>query len=87
MTAIIEVQALCKHYNKVKACPTFFSFPMLLLLEARLSLDGAPAWMSGISQILSLTHMVQAARQVIILCTTTAIFMRVSARVFKWQAQ
>lgn len=76
------------------------TFPMLLMSEIWFSLDGAPAWMVSISQCLPLTHMVQAARMImldgeglasiaphlLILAAMTAGFLLLSAWLFKWRA-
>lgn len=78
----------------------FFTFPMLLLSEVWFSLDGAPEWMSHASQFLPLTHMVQAAREVmvegatladitphlLIMCGMTLVFLGISAKLFKWRS-
>lgn len=77
-----------------------FTFPMLLLSEVWFSLDGAPQWMSQVAQFLPLTHMVQAAREVmvegatladvtphlLVMCAMTAIFLGISAKLFKWRS-
>ncbi|TQV79477.1 ABC transporter permease [Exilibacterium tricleocarpae] len=77
----------------------FFSFPMLLLSEVWFSLDGAPAWLSQVSQLLPLTHLVQAARSVMLegaglaaiahhlwaMLAMAAIFLGVSAVLFRWR--
>lgn len=79
----------------------FFTFPMLLLSEVWFSLDGAPHWMSQAAQALPLTHMVKAAREVmvegatlgdvtphlLVLCAMTLIFLTISAKLFKWRAE
>lgn len=78
----------------------FFTFPMLLLSEVWFSLDGAPQWMSQAAQFLPLTHMVQAAREVmvegatladvtshlLIMCAMTAVFLAISAKLFRWRS-
>ena len=78
----------------------FLVFPMMLLSEVWFSLDGAPAWMSTAAQFLPLTHMIQAARSVmidgatlaqvshhlIIMLVMTVIFLAVSLKIFKWRA-
>ncbi len=77
----------------------FLSFPMLLLSEVWFSLDGAPAWMSTVSDWLPLTHMVKAARRIMIdgatlveigphllaLLAMSAVFLVIAARLFKWR--
>jgi ABC-type multidrug transport system permease subunit len=76
------------------------TFPMLLLSEVWFSLDGAPSWMVAISQCLPLTHMVQAARLIMLdgeglpaiaphlltLGAMTGIFLALSVWLFKWRA-
>lgn len=76
------------------------TFPMLLLSEVWFSLDGAPPWMVAISQCLPLTHMVQAARLIMLdgeglaaiaphlltLGAMTALFLALSVWLFKWRA-
>ncbi|GAB2189227.1 ABC transporter permease [Sessilibacter sp. MAH2] len=76
-----------------------FAFPMMLLSEIWFSLDGAPEWMSGFSELLPLTHMVQAARAImldgaslvdvsdhlLILGIMTIVFMTISTSLFKWR--
>jgi ABC-2 type transport system permease protein len=78
----------------------FFTFPMLLLSEVWFSLDGAPQWMSQAAQFLPLTHMVQAAREVmvegatladvsshlVIMCVMTVVFLGISAKLFTWRS-
>ena len=75
------------------------SFPMLLLSEVWFSLDGAPAWMVTVSDWLPLTHMVQAARQIMVegagmadishhllaLTAMSAAFLLIAAGTFKWR--
>ncbi|BFM06397.1 ABC transporter permease [Halioxenophilus aromaticivorans] len=76
-----------------------FVFPMMLLSEVWFSLDGAPQWMVTASQFLPLTHMVQAARSVmldgagpaeishhlLILTAMSAVFLGLSAWLFRWR--
>lgn len=78
----------------------FITFPMLLLSEVWFSLDGAPHWMSQASQFLPLTHMVQAARAVMIegaglgdigyhlmiMALMTVVFLTIAAKIFKWRS-
>ena len=73
---------------------------MLLLSEVWFSLDGAPQWMNQASNLLPLTHMVQAAREVmiegasladisdhlVIMAIMTAAFLGISANIFKWHS-
>jgi ABC-type multidrug transport system permease subunit len=76
------------------------TFPMLLLSELWFSLDGAPDWMIATSQLLPLTHMVQAARAIMLegaslgdishhfvaMALLSALFLLISARLFKWRS-
>ena len=50
----------------------FATFPMMLLSEVWFSLDGSPAWMQTLSQYMPLTHMVTAARKVMLEGATLA---------------
>jgi len=75
------------------------TFPMLLLSELWFSLDGAPNWMTAVSELLPLTHMVQAARAIMLegatlsdvshqlaaMALLSAVFLLVSAKLFKWR--
>lgn len=77
----------------------FLTFPMLLLSEVWFSLDGAPAWMVTASDFLPLTHMVQAARAImlegagladisqhlLVLTGMTIVFLTIAANLFKWR--
>lgn len=77
----------------------FISFPLLLVSEVWFSLDGAPTWMSTLSNLSPLTHMVKAARAVMIdgadlaqisahlmaLTLITAVLMLIAAKLFRWQ--
>jgi len=79
----------------------FMAFPMMLLSELWFSLDGAPVWMSAISQLLPLTHMTQAAREVmlegagfaqitdhlLIMGAMTVLFLIISSVMFRWNAR
>jgi len=74
------------------------TLPMLLLSEVWFSLDGVPEWMQRVSQLLPLTHMVQAARKVmvegaglpeiahhlVLLAVMTVVFTALAARMFRW---
>lgn len=76
------------------------TFPMLLLSELWFSLDGAPDWMIAVSNLLPLTHMVQAARAIMLegaslgdinhhlaaMALLSALFLLISARLFKWRS-
>lgn len=78
----------------------FVTFPMLLLSEVWFSLDGAPQWMAQVANLLPLTHMVQAAREVmiegasltevsdhlIIMTAMTLVFLALAAKIFKWRS-
>lgn len=76
------------------------SFPMLLLSELWFSLDDAPEWLQSLSQLLPLTHLVKAARKVmlegagisdvmphlIILVLMTAVFVTLAGALFRWHS-
>lgn len=76
------------------------SFPMLLLSELWFSLDDAPQWLQDISQLLPLTHLVKAARnvmlegaglsdvapQLLILTLMTAVFITLAGTLFRWHS-
>ncbi|BFM10867.1 ABC transporter permease [Simiduia litorea] len=77
----------------------FVSFPMLMVSEVWFSLDGAPAWLHAIANLSPLTHMVKAARAVMVdgaslgqvsdhlaaLALITALLIGLSAWLFRWQ--
>ncbi len=74
------------------------SFPMLLLSELWFSLDASPDWLVSISNWLPLTHIVKAARAVmlegaglseislhlIVLALMAAVFITFAAKLFRW---
>ena len=74
------------------------SFPMLLLSELWFSLDDAPNWLQQLSQLLPLTHLVSAARgvmlegagivqvapQLLALVAMTAVFITLAGMLFRW---
>jgi ABC-type multidrug transport system permease subunit len=74
------------------------TFPMLLLSGVWFSLDGSPEWIQMIAQVLPLTHVLEAARAVMLdnagfadialnlglLCGFCAVGMGVSIRLFRW---
>lgn len=74
------------------------SFPMLLLSELWFSLDHAPQWLQAVSQALPLTHLVKAARaimlegaglrdiapQLLILTLMTIVFITLAGLLFRW---
>jgi len=74
------------------------SFPMLLLSELWFSLDDAPEWLQSLSQLLPLTHLVKAAREVmlegagisdvmphlLILVLMTVVFITLAGALFRW---
>lgn len=79
----------------------FVSFPMLMVSEVWFSLDGAPQWLTAIANLSPLTHMVKAARAVmidgaslwdishhlIILALLTAVLLAAASGLFRWQQQ
>ncbi len=76
----------------------FAAFPMLLLSEVWFSLDNAPAWLQAVSQCFPLTHMVQAARDImmsgagfvevshhlLVMTLMSGVFLAVAAYLFRW---
>lgn len=76
----------------------FFAFPMMLLSEVWFSLDDAPEWLVHISNLFPLTHMVQAAREIMIngaglssishhlwiLAVMSVVFLGLAAALFRW---
>ncbi len=76
------------------------SFPMLLLSELWFSLDDAPQWLQDLSQLLPLTHLVKAARgvmlegagfgdiapQLLILVLMTVVFVSLAGALFRWHS-
>ncbi|UTA48895.1 ABC transporter permease [Simiduia sp. 21SJ11W-1] len=77
----------------------FISFPLLMVSEVWFSLDGAPAWLSQLSNLSPLTHMVKAARAImvdgaslvqvadhlLILLGISAVLLALSTKLFRWQ--
>ncbi|WP_461483769.1 ABC transporter permease [Porticoccus sp.] len=75
------------------------SFPMLLLSELWFSLDDAPEWLQDLSQLLPLTHLVKAARgvmlegdgilqaspQLLILVLMTVTCLTLAGWLFRWR--
>ncbi len=75
------------------------SWPMVLLSGVWFSLEGAPQWLQQLAQLLPLTHMVGAARSVMvdgaelidiagsltILTGMTVLFLGLSAALFRWE--
>ena len=74
------------------------TYPMLLLSEVWFSLDGAPPWMKTAAQVLPLTHMLDAARAVMldgagwaevathlgVLAAMSGVFLTIAALLFRW---
>jgi ABC-2 type transport system permease protein len=77
------------------------SFPMLLLSEIWFSLDKAPSWLQYIADLSPLTHIVRAARQVIlegagisdiavelaVLVAMTLLLITLAAKLFQWHKE
>jgi ABC-type multidrug transport system permease subunit len=73
---------------------------MLLLSELWFSLDDAPEWLQSLSQLLPLTHLVKAAREVmlegagindvlphlLILALMTVVFVTLAGALFRWHS-
>ncbi|HHH38915.1 MAG TPA: ABC transporter permease [Sedimenticola sp.] len=76
-----------------------FSWPMMLLSGVWFSLEGSPAWVQHLAQALPLTHVIDAARAImidgaglagighhlLILTGMTLLFMTLGARMFRWE--
>jgi ABC-2 type transport system permease protein len=76
----------------------FISWPMMFLSEVWFSLEGAPQWVKGVSQIFPLTHILTAVRKIMhdgaglmdigveitILTLTTLAFLALGAGMFSW---
>ncbi|MBW1865672.1 MAG: ABC transporter permease [Deltaproteobacteria bacterium] len=76
----------------------FISWPMMFLSEVWFSLEGAPRWIKGVSQIFPLTHILTAVRkimhdgaglmdisvEIIILTLMTLAFLTLGAVMFSW---
>ena len=76
----------------------FISWPMMFLSEVWFSLEGAPQWIKGLSQIFPLTHILTAVRkimhdgaglmdvsvEIIILMMMTLTFLSLGAVMFSW---
>lgn len=78
----------------------FLTWPMMLLSGIWFSLEGSPRWMQWLAQLLPLTHILQAARAIMLdgagpaaigtdlayLAGTTLVFLGVGALSFRWRA-
>ena len=76
----------------------FISWPMMFLSEVWFSLEGAPAWVKGVSNIFPLTHILTAVRKIMhdgagimdvgieitILTLMTLGFLSLGASMFSW---
>jgi ABC-2 type transport system permease protein len=74
------------------------TYPMLLLSEVWFSLDGAPQWMRALAQVLPMTHMLDAARAVMlegagwqdvsahlwVMAAMSMVFLSIAAVMFRW---
>jgi len=77
------------------------SWPMMLLSGLWFSLDAAPAFIRGLSQLMPLTHLVNPARAImidgagfmdvlndlVVLVVMTVVLMAIAARNFRWQKE
>ena len=75
------------------------SWPMMLLSGAWFSLEGSPEWVRRVSEVFPLTHLIEAARAVmldgvglaeigwrlVVLAVMTAVFLWLGARLFRWE--
>lgn len=76
----------------------FIAWPMMFLSEVWFSLEGAPQWVKGVSQLFPLTQMLRAVRQIMnegagladiwpemgVLVLMAALFLSVGAAMFSW---
>jgi ABC-2 type transport system permease protein len=76
----------------------FIAWPMMFLSEVWFSLEGAPQWVKTFSQMLPLTHLLQAARKIMndgatladvsgecfIMLATTLLCLLLGAALFSW---
>jgi len=76
----------------------FIAWPMMFLSEVWFSLEGAPQWVKGVSQLFPLTHMLRAVRQIMnegaglvdvlpemgVLVLMTGVFLSFGAAMFAW---
>ena len=76
-----------------------FSWPMMFLSGVWFSLEGAHPWMQNFAQFLPLTHVTEAAREIMIdgagivqvsdhllvLGISSAILLAIGARIFRWE--
>lgn len=76
----------------------FASFPMMLLSEVWFSMDNAPGWLVAVSNTFPLTHMVKAAREIMldgagmasiahhlwVLLAMCVVFMAIASILFRW---
>lgn len=79
----------------------FISFPLMMVSEVWFSLEEAPAWLQGLANLSPLTHMVKAARAIMIegagladiaphllaLATITGLLMTIAGALFRWQQE
>lgn len=75
-----------------------FSWPMLVLSGVFYSIDAAPVWLQGFAQLLPLTHVLDAARAIMLdgatlwdvrwpmlaLAAISAVLLAIGASLFKW---
>jgi ABC-2 type transport system permease protein len=78
----------------------FLSWPMMLLSGVWFSMEGSQPWLQQLAQLFPLTHMVGAARaimldgvgmgevapQILTLSGMTLAFLAIGARIFRWRA-
>lgn len=78
----------------------FSTWPMMFLSEAWFSIEGAPQWLQWLAQLLPLTHLVEAARMVMLdgaslasisdsllaLAGMTLVFMLAGMLLFNWDS-
>lgn len=76
----------------------FISYPMMFLSEVWFSLEGAPKWVTLLSEIFPLTYLLRATRKIMnegsglaeiqtecaMLIATTILFLLIASKIFSW---
>jgi ABC-2 type transport system permease protein len=97
----LTVAARVSSEEMVGGILNFLSWPMMLLSGVWFSLEGSPQWVQWIAQIFPLTHLLDAARAVMIdgagiaaisnhliyLAVTAVAFLAFGAWSFRWRAE
>ncbi|MDH3355488.1 MAG: ABC transporter permease [Chromatiales bacterium] len=95
----LVVAARLKSDEVASGIANAISMPMMLLSGVWFSLEGSPAWITTLAKLLPLTHVVEAARAImldgaglmeigshlIILLIMTLIFLFIGVKLFRWE--